>query len=158
MIVVIQCAASKRPNAGHLFTVSGKRVDLVAHPEIAPHSSGREYARPDDRREDGTSWRQVLLKYNEKYNESPGDNPRGLLPAYQLYKHKAYERLVYRFGPRHVYVLSAGWGLIRADFLTPPYDITFSTDADHYKRRRKSDHYEDFHLPPDDCKEDLVFF
>jgi hypothetical protein len=154
MIVVIQCAASKRPNAGHLVTASGKPVEFVAHPELAPRSSDREYARPDDRREDGTSWRQALLKYNQ----TPNHNPLHLYLAYRLYKNKTYERLVDRFGPSKVYILSAGWGLIRADFLTPSYDITFSTSADAYKRRRKSDHYEDFHLLPDDLEQALVFF
>jgi hypothetical protein len=38
-----------------------------------------------------------------------------------------------RFGLENVYVLSASWGLIRADFLTPYYDITFSSSADAYK-------------------------
>jgi hypothetical protein len=63
-----------------------------------------------------------------------------------------------RFGPNNVYILSAGWGLLRGDFLTPSYDITFSTGADAYKRRRKTDHYDDFRLSPDDMQKDIVFF
>jgi hypothetical protein len=39
MIVVIQCAASKRPDAGHFLTASGKLVDFVAQPQIAPRDS-----------------------------------------------------------------------------------------------------------------------
>jgi len=35
--------------------------------------------------------------------------------------------LVATFGAQSVFILSAGWGLIRSDFLTPEYDITFST-------------------------------
>ena len=142
MIVVIQCAASKRPDAGHLVAASGKRVDFVAHPQIAPRDPDRVYARPDDRRQDGISWRQHLLKYND----DPGGNPLRLYPAYQLYDNRAYGRLVDRFGLRNVYILSAGWGLIRADFLTPSYDITFSPSADAYKRRRKTDRYDDFRM------------
>lgn len=154
MIVVIQCAASKRPEAGHLHAASGEPVDFVAHPDLAPRRPNRLYARPDDLREDGRSWRQVLLEYNA----NPGANPLGLLPAYRLYEHKVYIGLVDRFGSSQVYILSAGWGLIRADFLTPSYDITFSASADAYKRRRKSDYYEDFHLLAGDLKKDLVFF
>ena len=61
-------------------------------------------------------------------------SPFGLLPAYQLYENSTYNRLVDRFGLSNVYILSAGWGLIPADFLTPHYDITFSASADAYKR------------------------
>ncbi len=153
MIVVIQCAAGKRPEAGHLIATSGKPVDFVAHPQIAPRDPDRVYARPDDRCEDGTSWRQLLLKYND----DPGRNHLRLYPAYHLYENKAYGRLVDRFGLKNVYVLSAGWGLIRADFLTPSYDITFSPSADAYKRRRKTDRYDDFRMLPGNTKEDVVF-
>jgi len=45
-----------------------------------------------------------------------------------------------------VYILSAGWGLIRSDFFTPYYDITFSQSADPYKQRRKKDRYNDFRM------------
>jgi hypothetical protein len=153
MIVVIQCAARKLPTAGHLVSANGQPVDFVAHPEIAPRVSGRACARPDDLRDGGTPWRKVLLEYNE----NPGDNPLRLYPAYRLYENKTYERLVDHFGASNVHILSAGWGLIRADFLTPSYDITFSPSADPYKRRRKVDHYEDFRLPPEDTGKDIVF-
>ena len=154
MIVVIQCAASKRPDAGHLVAASGKLIDFVAHPQIAPANPDRVYARPDDLREDGTTWRQLLLSYND----DPGGNPLRLYPAYQLYENKVYGRIVDRFGLRDVYILSAGWGLIRADFLTPSYDITFSSSADAYKRRRKTDRYDDFRMLPSNTKSDIVFF
>jgi len=97
----------------------------------------RVYARPDDRSDTGTLWRDVLLKYNRE----PDGNPLGLYPAHQLYENKAYWRLADELGVQNVYILSAGWGLIRADFLTPYYDITFSLSADAYKRRRKADRY-----------------
>ncbi len=47
-----------------------------------------------------------------------------------------------------MFILSAGWGLIRADFLVPSYDITFSKKAKAespwtYRDNRK-DHFEDF--------------
>ena len=154
MIIVIQCAASKRRDAGHLATASGKLVDFVAAPQIAPRVPDLVYARPDDLCENGTSWRQVLLKYND----DPGGNPLRLYPAYQLYENKAYGRLEDRFGSENVYILSAGWGLIRADFLTPSYDITFSPSADAYKRRRKADQYDDFRMLRDDTEDDIVFF
>lgn len=49
-----------------------------------------------------------------------------------------------KFGLDNVMILSAGWGLIPAQFLTPRYDITFSASAEPYVRRRKNQAYEDF--------------
>ena len=121
---------------------------------MAPRNTRRVYARPDDLLEDGTSWRQLL----QRYNDNPGRNLLHLCPAYQLYQNKTYGLLVDRFGLNTVYILSAGWGLVRADYLLPYYDITFSPSAEAYKRRRKSDSYEDFRLRPDDTKKDIVFF
>lgn len=85
MIAVIQCAASKRQNAGHLVTADGKPVTFVAHPEIAPRNDGCVYARPDDDADDGKSWRNALLAYNRE----PGNMLR-LLAAYRLYENRIY--------------------------------------------------------------------
>jgi hypothetical protein len=154
MIIVIQCAASKRPGAGHLLSTSGKPIVFVADPKAAPCDPEHDFARPDDEAGTGTSWREELVKYNEE----PEDNPRGLYPAWRLYENKTYERLVDRFGVEKVYVLSAGWGLIRSDFLTPYYDITFSQSADAYKRRKKTAAYRDFRMLSDETGEDIIFF
>ncbi len=154
MIVVIQCAASKKPDAGRLMTAGGKPVMFVADPQAAPASPGQIYARPDDPSDRGIPWRQVLLKYNE---QSLG-NFFGLYPAYQLYENRTYERLVDRIGVQNVFILSAGWGLIRADFLTPNYDITYSQSAEAYKRRRKAATYDDFRMLPDRESDEIVFF
>ena len=65
-----------------------------------------------------------------------------------------------RFGVEQVYILHAGWGLIKADFLTPYYDITFSRgqNVDPYKRRAKTDLYRDFCMLPHGLDEEIVFF
>lgn len=152
MIIVIQCAASKNPAAGYFITNTGKPVMFVADPQAAPDARDRVYARPDDRLESGATWRGMLLKYNEH----PDLNPFGLFRAYELYDNKTYKRLVDRFDLPNVYILSAGWGLIRADFLTPQYDITFSMSAEPYKRRGKRDRYDDFRMLPEDPT-DVVF-
>ena len=86
------------------------------------------------------------------------DNPLGLYPAYRLYRNPIYERLVDRLGLQNVYILSAGWGLIWADFLTPYYDITFSQSAEGFKRRWKTDRYMDFSMLPDRQGDEIVFF
>lgn len=153
MILVIQCAATKRQDAGFLRTVDDRRVIFVADPNRAPAMADTLYARPDDVGEDGATWRQKLLRYNA----APEANPLGLLPAFQLYDNDVYRRLVERFGPANVFILSAGWGLIAASFLTPYYDITFSAAAEAYKRRGKGTHYRDLNMLPNDRGDDVVF-
>ena len=154
MIVVIQCAATKTPNAGCLQQQDGKNVKFVADPECAPTGTGCVYARPDDITDTGRSWRDEL----QKYNALPHDNPLRLLPAWQLYQNKTYRLLAKRYGLDRLYILSAGWGLIRSDFLTPMYDITFSNSACKFKRRRKKDNYEDLRMLPRTTVEPIVFF
>ena len=129
MIVVIQCAASKQPYAGCLRQADGQEVLFVADPPSAPPNNC-VYARPDDIAHSGHSWRDELLRYNE----TPDHNSLNLLPAWQLYKNETYELLAEKYGKHRLYILSAGWGLISADFLTPKYDITFSAQADRYKK------------------------
>jgi len=153
MIVAIQCAARKRAGAGHLRTPDGTPILFVAKPELAPFARDFVYARPDDDSAKGQPWRQVLLRYNE----APGNNPLGLFPAHELYEKETYRLLVDRFGIRKVFILSAGWGLINASFLTPYYDITFSAAAEHYKRRTKGDRYRDLQMIPSDSTDGIVF-
>ncbi len=154
MIVVFQCAASKKPNAGYLQRRDGRKVLFVADPEEAPTDTPYAYARPDDMAGTGTSWRDELFRYNK----SSDNNPFRLLPVWQLYENRTYELLAERFGMDCLYILSAGWGLSAADFLTPKYDITFSTQADKYKRRRKKDRYNDLRMLPAETEEPIVFF
>ena len=80
-----------------------------------------------------------------------------------LYKPKIYGDLVGAFGWANVFVLSAGWGLIRSDFLTPDYDITFSSQGKPWSKRSKRltrplqdfNHLKDARLSPD---ESIHFF
>ena len=154
MIVVIQCAARKRPNAGYLETRDRRRVLFVADPAAAPPQDGLVYARPDDTAESGRSWRDELVAYNKR---SDG-NPLGLLPAFELYQNEAYRKLSNKVGKQKLYILSAGWGLIGAAFLTPSYDITFTAQADAYKRRRKKDRYNDLSMITQFEQEPILFF
>jgi hypothetical protein len=153
MIAIIQCAASKRPG-GYLQTARGVPVEFVADPKAAPNNRSVEYARPDDLSDYGPSWRQFLVEYNQE----PKRNPLSLYPAYRLYENKVYGRLVDQIGTHKVYILSAGWGLIRADFLTPHYDITFTLSADRYKQRKRTDHYDDFCMLPGEADDTILFF
>ena len=157
MIAVIQCAATKRPDAGHLRRQDGTKCMFVANPAIAPTDPDCMHVRPDDISDAGESWREILVRYNA----NPGNNPCGLLQAFELYENAAYRRLVDRFGAARVYILSAGWGLISASFLTPAYDITFSARAKQqvpWKFRRKGDRYADLCHLPADTAEPVIFF
>jgi hypothetical protein len=152
MLIVIQCAGRKSDQAGYLKTRDQKRVSFIAYPQEYTEPKSL-LAHPDDLSDRGMSWRDMLLAYNE----DPGDNPLGLLPAWQLYTPPAYKSLVKTFGVANVYILSAGWGLIKSDFLTPCYDITFSAKADAYMRRKKRDTYKDLCQLPMDTTEPVVF-
>lgn len=154
MKIVIQCAAKKMPDAEYMANKDGKRILFVADPNTAPSSNEFIYAKPDDSAEGGESWRKLLLSYNKQSDS----NPFNLYPAFQLYWNETYRDLVKKYGAENVYILSAGWGVIGAEFLTPKYDITFSPRADSYKRRRKQDSYNDFQMLPEECNDDLVFF
>jgi len=154
MKIVIQCAGRKNPDAGYFLTSGGEPVCFVADPEAVPTNKNLIYARPDDQSDKGQSWRELLLDYNSRQRKI---NPFGLYPAYQLYSNKTYEGLVGKFGIENVYILSAGWGLIRSDFLTPQYDITFSQSAEPFNRRKERDVYQDFSRLMDNEEEIIVF-
>lgn len=153
---VIQCAARKRPNAGHLTTEDGKRILFVADPASAPRKPDIVYRHPDDVARSGLSWRDELANYNEAHGSTQA-NPLGLLPAWRLYQEPTYEYLVDRLGAGNVFILSAGWGLVSAAFLTPNYDITFTKKVENYKRRRSRDRYADFSMLPTDTSTPILF-
>ena len=160
MIIIIQCAGKKIPGAGSLQKPDGRKVKFVAHPEKAPANARYDYAHPDDKMT-GTdhSWRDELLLYNNRHNNAPENNPLGLLPAWQLYANPTYALLKKHYGIEHLYILSAGWGLLRANFLTPGYDITFSRiKGKGHILRRESDSYNDLRILPADTDQPFVFF
>ncbi|NMW20525.1 MAG: hypothetical protein HKK67_02595 [Chlorobiaceae bacterium] len=156
MKIVIQCAGTKKqqqPNAG-FYTADHQLVKFVADPKKAPKSEHIFYAHPDDISDNQQTWRERLLEYNK----SAEKNLFHLFPAYQLYDHKVYQALVKRFGIEKVFILSAGWGLIAADFLIPDYDITFSNakNVESYAQRKKKDRYDDLCQIVNDG-EDIIF-
>ena len=110
------------------------------------------------------TWRQKLDDYNQRYQHT-GENPWRLLPASRLYTPKEpysniYSKLVERFRPENVYILSAGWGLIGSNFLTPIYSVTYSSSAKSENRRRGKDVFRDFnHLAEqaDETDKPIVF-
>lgn len=154
MIAVIQGSQGRQPRAGCLTARSGKRVLFVADPGQAPRDPDLCHARPDDFSSFGGCWRKLVLGYNA----NPRNNPLGLLPAHALYPDEIYPLLAQELGLKQTFILSAGWGLIGASFLTPNYDITFDPGADTFRRRDPSDRYDDFCMLPDDTDEDVYLF
>lgn len=121
---------------------------------------GVSYAHPDDTADTERTWREELVAYNSRHQAEPGYNPHNLLPAWQFYTPPAYRQLAEAFGLDHLFILSAGWGLLPAEFLTPYYDITFSRTVrgeNSHELRRKKDFYQDFPLPPIATEEPIVF-
>lgn len=153
MKIVIQCAAKKQHDAGYFTTKHGNEVLFVAKPNLAPPQNGVTHAHPDGLDDDGVSWRDKLIEINEK----PEVNRRKLLPAWKLYKNPAYSKLVQTFGHENIFILSAGWGLVPANYLLPDYDITFSQSAEKYKRRRENDTYKDFRGLMQDDPEPVIY-
>ena len=154
-IGVIQCAATKRTDAGYFVGDDGRKVMFVADPGAAPARQSLRYARPDDETP-GHTYRERLEQYNR---DNRADNPWSPLPAWRLYVPPAYRTLVNALGVNNVFILSAGWGLVPADYLLPLYDITFSSSASTYKRRRSGDrHYRDYSMLPQDTAKHVFFF
>ena len=154
-IAVILCAARKHNDAGYLRKRNGRLVRFVAQPDLAPPSKIYTYARPDDVADVGGTWRELLSDYNKRNRDA---NQLGLLKAWQLYRHKTYGQLVRKLGEENVYILSAGWGLLPTNYLTPLYDITFSPLAEDYQRRNKGDLYKDMPLLTNHGNEPMVYF
>lgn len=154
MIMVLQCAASKMADAGHMRQQDGSKVMFVGNPATAPSARRFVFASPDDVADTGSTWRDELKKYNKK----PGNNPWNLLPAWKLYQNPTYALAAKAQGLDKLFILSAGWGLLKSSYLTPNYDITFSASAEEYKRRRRNRKYQDFCMLPDNSAAPIVFF
>lgn len=151
MKIVIQCAGKKSKDAGSFSLKDGRKIIFVASPSDQSPQENNAYARPDDMTDASQeTWREKLVAYNKA---EASKNPLNLLPAYKLYISPAYQQLVSKFGEDRVFILSAGWGLIPAYFLTPLYDITFSPSSAPLNRRKPQDHYNDFRLMEDDGEE-----
>ncbi len=155
--IVIACAGKKAEDAGYWTTEGGKTVKFIGNPTEEQNVDGCIYARPDDIDEKSRkTWRELLLEYNCQWR-GKDDNLKSLLPAYRLYSNSIYRALVVKYGVEQVFILSAGWGLIRSDFLTPHYDITF-TNGTGYKQRKQSDAYRDCNEMPDSAGEKIYLF
>lgn len=143
--VVMICASDKNNNGELIF--NGIPIQFFAQTNAA----NNEFL-PDDKMPNSeTTWRE-FVKDNQK-----------IIPykAYELYKRNEYCLLKEAFGNRF-FILSAGWGLVRADFKLPKYDITFTRLKDKlntYRKYNKPPKYKDFNHFIDDNEdnEDIVY-
>lgn len=80
-----------------------------------------------------TTWIDIVHEYNERSTLPQNisvQNDSVLINAADLYSNPAYRNLRECFGYESIFILSAGWGLVRGDTKIPPYDITFSNAAE----------------------------
>jgi len=145
-IPVLSCSGSKNKE---WFNYKDKQpVIFVASPDEAtknPPSSapnGTLYCEPDGKIiNTEKTWRELVKEQNHP----------DLVPAYELYKNDIYYKLFNEYD-RYFYIISAGWGIIRASFKLPFYNITYSNQAKvpKYSRRTYNMKWNDFnHLLED---------
>jgi len=151
--VVMICAKGKKGNSNIIHENFNHPITFVAQPNgvntflpdgCIPHLN--------------MTWRDYVRK-----NQKPKIIP---FKSYQLYIHGVYQNLFNVFGDR-LFILSAGWGLVKAEFRLPNYDITFSnTTEPEYKRvfQNPNPHFNDFNHLNDNHNvvlnsenEDIVF-
>lgn len=122
MIAIIQCSGSKYCT-GHFTTASNNPVSFC---NTNPFHPQRTCYYPWDISDmPPHTWIDRVHTYN-----GAGGNSHAFLPAISLYKPKIYRDLEAWIkkssANREVYILSAGWGLVRSSFLLPCYDLTFA--------------------------------
>jgi len=152
-IFVIQSAGRKAED-GYLRGNAGRQLVFVADPAKAPALPDVRFAHPDDLRPDGRSWRQYLVDYNAR-----DTNPIGLHRAIDLYAHPVYAHLASRLPPERLYVLSPAWGLVRADYRLPNYEVSFSHGAHVpvHARRAEAQTWQDFNTIEAGAGDEIVF-
>ncbi len=154
MIVILQCAGSKRKE--RLYVENGRPVIFVARPDFAPQNTGVTYKTPDDYSLSGKTYREEVLNVNLTDTKK-----EYFYTASNLYSSGPYAEISEKSKSLgfDFYILSAGWGLIRGDFMLPYYDITFSSIPEKYKvRKLNSMHFKDFNQISKNNTEDIHVF
>jgi hypothetical protein len=148
MKVIICCCSSKTLES---FTYNGQTINFVA--QVPPFIEGREnYFHPDDFiPNENRTWRD-LIEQQEIRND--------LVHAYELYSPGIYRSLYEHFGV-DLFIYSAGWGIVRADYKLPTYNVTFSNThnkPNYAIRNNNNNHFNDFNqLLGIEANESIVF-
>jgi hypothetical protein len=154
--IAVLCCSSKKSK--ERFCYNDQYIKFVASPQMASKTmpkNGVEYYKPDDKIPgENKTWRDLVLE--QKHSD--------LVTAYCLYCRDIYKDFYRNFGDRF-YILSAGWGIIRANFKIPTYDITYSTTpkVPEYAKRGDNHGWKDInHLQEDSmkwgCDSEVILF
>lgn len=146
MKIVFPCASSKNEIP---FIYNEREINFVSH--ALPNIENKFFVHPDELIfNENISWRDFINKQ---------ENRKDLKKAYNLYKNEIYDRLYKRFG-NNLFIFSAGWGIVRAEFKLPNYNITFSRGENipNHCIRDKKQKYKDFnHLNGIEKNEKIIF-
>ncbi|MBN2695885.1 class I SAM-dependent methyltransferase [bacterium] len=155
MRVVITCCGQK--NGESLF-YNGDYIDFISHTNKIEtnnkESTKKLYFHPDDLiPNESKSWRDLIEDGNSStlYNLN-------ILPAYQLYNHPIYNLLFQKYRDK-LYIFSAGWGVVQAEYKLPKYDITFSQKdsiPEFIKRDRDDSRFKDFNQLENDAETTIL--
>lgn len=140
MQIVLPCSKRKKTHAP-TFCLDGHPIRFIANPQQQANLWERAPWDPITHGNKRT-WIHCLTDYNNAGQLNPEDlgvgvsinGANGLFCAGTLYAHRIYSDLIQVLGFDNVYILSAGWGLVRADTRLPTYNITFSTQAEQEAR------------------------
>lgn len=147
MKIVISCCDRKN---GIPFNYNGNTINFVANVNEIAQNNGN-YVHPDDLIPNGIqTWRDLVLEQ---------DNRNDLILAHNLYRPNIYNDLFQHYG-ENLFIFSAGWGIIRADFRLPKYNITFSkgNKIPLCARRNNDDGFNDFNQLAGINENDRILF
>lgn len=136
-IIVIQCAERKTQKS---WQWRDRQVVFVANRNKYTESDPVPYEPDETIPDTNMTWRHAFLDhYRNKRKPDVLDDADELPEAWKLYYPQypfqdIYKCLVNKCGKEKVFILSAGWGLVNADFQLPPYNITFTSEAHDYAR------------------------
>lgn len=146
MKIVFPCASKKNKTP---FIYNSKEICFVSQPKA--NTEKKIFVTPDEAiMNENLTWRSIINKQ---------ENRNDLTKAYELYKHEIYKMLYEKF-KNNLYIFSAGWGIVSAEFKLPDYDITFSSGKkiQECTKRKKEQHFDDFnHLNGVDKNEKIIF-
>ncbi len=146
MVIVISCSSKKN---GNLFHYKNKTVKFISNVNKVPND-GNAYVHPDDLiPNEKITWRNLIER------QSDGNN---LVEAHNLYANDIYNGLNDKYAD-NLYIFSAGWGIVRARYKLPVYDITFSKgrNIENFTRRSNENTFKDFnHLRELGKNEDIL--
>ena len=142
--IVMMCSKSKKNNSNLRFNNNNIVFKAVTNEIINQY-------KPDDNITENVnySWRNFISD-NQNHMNIP-------CRAYDLYSERVYLDLFLNFNKR-LYIESAGWGIVNAEFRLPNYDITFSQNNNiNTVRNYQLENYNDYNQLTLSQEDDVVF-